>query len=241
MKKYCPQCGAEFQCMHQQIEVCHCASVHLNDEARTYLKKNYSDCLCHKCLVEVDARFKNKETALKTKQYVFIAVSLDGYIADKDGGIDWLQTVPNPENDDMGYQNFIEGMDAIIMGRRTFETVCSFDIEWPYQIPVFVFSNSYSGIPEPWVGKVELLQGSLKDGLNHLASQGYTHIYIDGGKTIQSFLNEGLIDEITLTTIPILLGGGSPLFGQLKAEQNLKLLKSKVYLNEIVQSTYVKK
>ena len=73
---------------------------------------------------------------------VFIATSLDGYIADKDGELDWLQSIPNPENLDMGWVDFIERIDAVVMGRNTFDMVCSFDCDWPYSKPVFVLSNS---------------------------------------------------------------------------------------------------
>ena len=73
---------------------------------------------------------------------VYIATSLDGYIADKDGGLDWLNSIPNPENVDLGFANFMERIDALVMGRATFETVCGFDVEWPYPKPVFVLSNT---------------------------------------------------------------------------------------------------
>ena len=77
---------------------------------------------------------------------VFIATSLDGYIADKDGGLDWLNSIPNPDNLDMGWVNFIDRIDALVMGRRTFDKVCSFNCEWPYCKPVFVLSNSLESI-----------------------------------------------------------------------------------------------
>ena len=86
---------------------------------------------------------------------VFIATSLDGYIADKDGGLDWLQSIPNPENLDMGYVDLIGRIDALVMGRKTFEKVCSFDCDWPYSKPVFVLSNSMKSIPEGYEGKAE--------------------------------------------------------------------------------------
>jgi dihydrofolate reductase len=80
---------------------------------------------------------KTKEQVNK-KNSVFIATSSDGYIADKNGGLDWLNTVPNPENNDMGYEEFNRGIDALIMGRKTFETVMELDIPWPYDKPVFI-------------------------------------------------------------------------------------------------------
>ena len=85
---------------------------------------------------------------MKGRNTVFIATSLDGYIADINGGIDWLHEVPNPDNHDMGYKTFTSQIDGIVMGRTTFETVCSFDIEWPYQKKVFVLSNTLTKVPE---------------------------------------------------------------------------------------------
>lgn len=172
---------------------------------------------------------------------VFIATSLDGYIADSKGGLDWLNIIPNPDQVDMGYESLMARIDGLIMGRNTFETVCSFDVEWPYTKPVFVLSNTLKKIPKEYEGKVELVQGALKDVLAHLNNKGYTQLYIDGGATIQSFLKEDLIDELIITTIPILLGGGVPLFGDLGQAKELELVESKNYLNQIVQSHYKRK
>jgi dihydrofolate reductase len=172
---------------------------------------------------------------------VFIAQSLDGYIADKEGGLDWLNSIPNPENIDMGYGNFIEGIDAIVMGRNTFETVCNFDIDWPYEKPVFVVSKTLQMLEEPFNKKAELINGSIPEILTTLNQRGYNRLYIDGGKTIQSFLKEDLIDELIITTIPILLGGGSRLFMELPKQQKFEHIGTKVFLNEIVQSHYRRK
>ena len=92
---------------------------------------------------------------------VFIATSLDGYISDKDDGLDWLQSIPNPDNLDFGWGDLINRIDALIMGRKTFEKVCSFDCPWPYSKPVFVLSNSLSSLPEEYDGKAELINGPL--------------------------------------------------------------------------------
>ena len=104
---------------------------------------------------------------------LFIATSIDGYIADKNGEIDWLQTIPNPENIDMGYSRFTEQIDALVMGRRTFETVCGFDIDWPYQKPVFVLSNTLEEIPEKLKDKAQLVKGTLIDVLDEVNRSGY--------------------------------------------------------------------
>lgn len=169
---------------------------------------------------------------------VFIARSLDGYIADRKGGLDWLNMVPNPDHRDLGYEKFMESVDAIVMGRATFEVVCSFDMDWPYNRPVFVLSNTLSSLPEKYKGKAELIKGSLSRILEEIHQKGFTRLYIDGGTTIRNFLKKDLIDELTITTIPILLGGGSPLFGELPAEMEFEHVKSVLYLDALVQDTY---
>ena len=175
------------------------------------------------------------------KNSVFIATSLDGFIADENGGIDWLHSTPNPENDDMGYSDFMSNVDALVMGRLTFETVCGFDCDWPYEKPVFVLSNSLNEIPESHRGKAHLVNGDLTKIISQIHSKGYDRIYIDGGTTVQNFLKEDLIDEIQITTIPILLGGGFPLFSELSGKLEFELIESKVFLNQVTQTKYRRK
>jgi dihydrofolate reductase len=169
---------------------------------------------------------------------VFIAISLDGYIADKNGGIDWLDSIPMPDNIDMGYDDFTSQIDALVMGRITFETVCGFDIDWPYQKPVFVLSTTLTEIPEKFKGKAHLVKGTVPEVLKQIHQKGFFRLYIDGGVTIQSFLREDLIDELVITIIPVLLGGGSPLFSHLSKELEFECIESKVYLNKIVQNRF---
>jgi len=172
---------------------------------------------------------------------VFIATSLDGYIADKNGGLDWLHSIPNPDNIDMGYAEFTSQIDALVMGRTTFETVCRFDIDWPYKKPVFVLSNNLTEIPEEYKGKVELVKGNLKTLIETIHNKGFNHLYIDGGKTIQSFLNEDLIDEIIITIIPYLLGGGVPLFAESPKRLDFECVETKIFLKQVVQNRFVRK
>lgn len=122
---------------------------------------------------------------------VYIATSLDGYIADKNGNLDWLHSIPNPEGNDFGFADFMDRVDALVMGRNTFETVCGFDCEWPYSKPVFVISNSLNTIPNNYKDKAFLVNGELRDILTELNSKGFNDLYIDGGKTVQSFMAEG--------------------------------------------------
>ena len=169
---------------------------------------------------------------------VFIATSLDGYIADRHGGIDWLHTIPNPDHLDLGYGAFMAEIDALIMGRYTYETVQGFDAPWPYTVPVFVLSDRLETIPEDLADRVYVVKGTLRDVLDQIHRRGHHHLYIDGGRTIQSFLRENLIDELTVTRLPILLGGGVPLFGDLPTSLPFKHIHTVVWLDAMVQSHY---
>jgi dihydrofolate reductase len=171
--------------------------------------------------------------------YVYIAASIDGYIATSDDGVDWLHEEPNPDNDDYGYTEFIKTIDALVMGRNTFEKVLTFG-EWPYQKKVFVLSTLLTQIPEGLEGKVEILSGSLSDVLSEIEDQGFRNLYIDGGKLIQSFLSEDRIDELIVTRIPVLLGSGIPLFGKLGTPLKFKHIDTVVHSNALVQSRYAR-
>ncbi|MEH6578630.1 MAG: dihydrofolate reductase family protein [Amphritea sp.] len=172
---------------------------------------------------------------------VYIATSLDGYIADKDGGLDWLHSIPNPDNLDLGWADFMGQIDALVMGRNTFETVCGFDVQWPYPKPVFVLSNSMTSIPEAYSDKAEIVSGPLLQVVDSLNAKGFTNLYIDGGNTIQSFLQADLIDEMIITQIPILLGGGVPLFSALSKPITFEFVSTKVQLDAMVQTHYRRK
>lgn len=175
---------------------------------------------------------------MKTKNSVFIATSLDGYIADKNGSLDWLNEIPNPENNDMGYMEFMSTVDALVMGRTTVEIVCGFDVDWPYTKPVFVLSNTLTQLPNNLIEKAFLVKGTLTHVLKQIHKKGYYRLYIDGGTTISSFLKEDLIDEMVLTTIPVLLGGGPSLFSELPNELKFELIGTKTYLSQITQNHY---
>ncbi|MDA3818024.1 MAG: dihydrofolate reductase family protein [Prolixibacteraceae bacterium] len=178
---------------------------------------------------------------MERKNKVFIAASLDGYIADKNGGLEWLNSISNPDNIDMGYAHFMNDIDAIVMGRVTFETVCDFDVDWPYNKPVFVLSRTLKKVKEEYKSKAELMSGSPEEILDVVNQRGFYNLYVDGGRTIQNFLKKDLIDELIITTIPILLGGGSRLFSDLPEELEFELVDSEVFLNQIVQNHYKRK
>jgi len=171
--------------------------------------------------------------------FVFIAASLDGFIARQNGDFSWLDTsAPTIEDEDYGFAEFYSSVDALVMGRKTYETALGF-AEWPYAGKrVVVLSHTSITIPSHLTGSVEWMSGSLYEVARHLEDSGSHRVYVDGGQTIQGFLQAGLINEITLTTIPILLGEGIPLFGSFRRELLLQLLKSQPYPNGFVQTKY---
>ena len=169
---------------------------------------------------------------------VFIGTSLDGYIADKNGGLEFLQSVPNPENDQLGFPEIMDSIDALLMGRKTYETVLGFGGDWPYSKPVFVLSSTLSSLPEHLQGKVEIVSGTIEEVVQRLNQKGFKNLYIDGGKLIQSFLQKDMIDELIISQLPILIGGGTSLFGELESHLMFENIGTEVLLNAIVQSRY---
>lgn len=171
--------------------------------------------------------------------YVYIAASLDNHIAGPGGVLDWLNEIPNPTKSDYGFAEFLRGIDAVVMGRNTFETVLGFDA-WPYSIPVFVLSRSLSALPGNTVGKAELIRGEPVEVVQVLGARGFHNLYVDGGLTIQGFLAADLIDELIITRVPILLGGGVPLFGSLPREMKFRLVSTELLNETLVKSHYVR-
>jgi len=172
------------------------------------------------------------------KTTAYIGTSLDGFIARKDGAIDWLVQFENQEVNKT-YAEFINEIDAMVIGRGTFEKVLTFPF-WPYEQQVFVLSNHIKQIPDNLKEKVTLLSMEPKELLDYLSKKGYSTICVDGGKVIQSFLKENLIDELIITKVPILIGSGIPLFGQLDKDLLFKHIHTNVYSNGLVKSLYVK-
>jgi dihydrofolate reductase len=169
--------------------------------------------------------------------YVYIATSLDGFIAASDGKLDWLEEIPNPEKNDFGYSEFMRGIDAIVMGRKTFEKVLTFGV-WPYDKPVYVPSKSKLTIPKEVEDKVEIITGNPKKLVDQLKAKGYQNLYIDGGITIQGFLNEDLIDEMIITRVPVLLGNGIPLFNNLTQRLDFNHVRTEIFNEMVVKSHY---
>ncbi|MFS2024039.1 dihydrofolate reductase family protein [Massilia sp. CT11-137] len=173
-----------------------------------------------------------------TTGHVFIATSLDGYIARPDGDIGWLLARDDP-NEDHGYDTFIADKDAIVMGRGSYEKVATFD-PWPYDRPVLVLSRQLAGTPVPdrLRGKVRFADLSPPDAMRALAQDGARRVYVDGGQVVQAFLRAGLIEDMVITTVPVLIGAGRPLFGALPADRDLALVASRSFPSGLVQSTY---
>ena len=168
---------------------------------------------------------------------VYIATSIDGFIAKKNGDINWLMDIPNPEGSDFGFNEFMNSVDAIVMGRLTYEQVLKFS-EWPYIKPVFFLISTNISVPEFLNDKVNIIKGNPKSIIEKLNSMQYSNLYIDGGKTVQEFLKEDLIDELIITRISILLGDGIPLFSKLINDQKYEHLATEIFNNTLVKSHY---
>lgn len=171
---------------------------------------------------------------------VFVAASLDGFIARPDGELDWLDeaNAQVPPDEDCGFAEFLSTVDAIVMGRSTFEKVLTFGL-WPYgERPVFVLTRNPLEISAELPDSVRFADLPPDELLERTADSGYRHVYVDGGGTIGSFLATGAIDRLTVTLIPILLGSGLPLFGALPADVRLSLEASRVFEFGFVQLTY---
>jgi dihydrofolate reductase len=173
---------------------------------------------------------------MTVKVSAYIAASLDGFIARKNGGLDWLPA-GEEGGEDFGYAEFMSTIDHIVMGRNTFEKVLTFG-GWHYDKKVIVLTSRDLTIPPELAGKVEMLHLSPRELIHDLSGRGAKNIYLDGGVTIQLFLRESLVDEMTITTIPILLGEGLPLFGELEKDIKLELIKSQSFKNGFVQNKY---
>ena len=165
---------------------------------------------------------------------VFVGTSLDGFIARPDGSFDFL---PADGGEPHGYEEFIASVDAIVMGRNTFETVLAFP-EWPYgDKRVVVLSSRVLDLTAAG-GVVEQKAGRPETIVAELAATGAHHLYVDGGDTIQRFLRAGLIDRLIITRVPVLIGEGIPLFGSLPHDVRLRHVATRQYPSGLVQSEY---
>jgi dihydrofolate reductase len=172
----------------------------------------------------------------RVKASVFIATSLDGFIAREGGGLDWL---PADGGEPHGYTEFIATVDALVIGRKTFETVLSFG-GWGYGTkPVVVLSRTLSAVTVPDGAVCEVMAGTPREIVARLADRGMKHLYIDGGVTIQGFLEARLIQRLIITRVPVLLGRGIPLFGPLSHDIRLEHVATRSFPSGLVQSEYL--
>ncbi|MCG7587597.1 dihydrofolate reductase family protein [Photobacterium sp. OFAV2-7] len=175
---------------------------------------------------------------------VYIATSVDGFIAKKDGSVDWLHTAGKPDVEvDTGWDDYLASVDCLIMGRSTMEVISAMNLtaeQWPYgDIRIIVLSNTLKEAPDNMKGRVEMYSGDIDTLVTRLENEGHQHAYIDGGATIQTFLNLELINEMIITRAPVLLGEGIPLFGKTSKEIRLEQAKATAFANDFVQVTYM--
>jgi dihydrofolate reductase len=169
------------------------------------------------------------------KASVFVGTSLDGFIARANSDFDFLFPSGNEPH---GYDEFMSTVDALVIGRNTFEKVLTLST-WPYgQKPVFVLST-HALLTAPAGVVVERMSGSPAEIVSQLGARGVEHIYVDGGVTIQRFLEAGLIQRLTITRVPVLIGAGIPLFGALQSDIVLSHIATRQYASGLVQSEYV--
>lgn len=168
------------------------------------------------------------------KTSVFVGTSLDGFIARENDGLDFLPADPG---EDHGYREFFDSVDVLIIGRRLYDVALGFE-SWPYGAKqVFVLSTKDIA-PPPAGAAVERLSGEPAEVLAIVERRGFQHAYVDGGITIQRFLNAGLIDRLVITTVPVLIGTGIPLFGPLDHDIRLRHVRTKVLGSGLIQSEY---
>lgn len=170
--------------------------------------------------------------------HVFIATSLDGFIARENGDIDWLLE-HDQGGEDHGYNDFIRDIDAIVMGRGTYESARSMG-DWFYTRPVLVLSAQLAQqvVPSELRGKVRFSGKSPEEAMAMLQSEGARRAYVDGGRIIQSFLALDLISDMVITRVPILLGTGRPLFGGGQRDVVLAHKGTRSFPSGLVQSRY---
>jgi dihydrofolate reductase len=169
------------------------------------------------------------------KASVFVGVSVDGFMARPDGALDFL---PKDGGEPHGYDEFMAGIDTLVIGRKTFETVLAYP-KWPYgDKRVVVLSRGPLDLLSVQGGRVEQMSGDPAQIAAKLASSGTRSVYVDGGVTIQGFLRAGLIQRLIITRVPVLIGRGIPLFGALPGDVRLRHVATQAYRSGLVKSEY---
>ena len=181
-----------------------------------------------------------KEDKVVPECAVFVGVSLDGFIARSNGDLDWLMGEGGGESAEYGYNEFIADIDAIVMGRKTFEKALTFD-KWYYGKKRVVVLTDHSidlSVAQGRGGVVEVMAGSPVEIVDKLVTSGARRLYVDGGITIQEFLRAGLIQRLIISRLPVLIGIGIPLFGSLPRDIRLSHIATRTYPGGMVQSEY---
>ena len=173
------------------------------------------------------------------KVSAYVGISMDGFLARKDGDFQWLEVFAD-EDANKAYESFLQGIDAIVIGRKTLEAVLKFPV-WPYQKDVFVLSNTLKELPGKARGNTSILSLKPAELLAFLKEKGFVQICVDGGRVIQDFLAAGLIDEMIISIVPVLIGSGIPLFSQIDHDISFILIRSEVQANGLVRNHYVRK
>lgn len=170
--------------------------------------------------------------------HVMMAISLDGYVARKDHTLDWLMK-QDTQGEDHGFEDFQNSIDVIVMGTGSFKTVLGFD-QWAYTKPVVVLSRSLSAedVPGHLAGKVEISRLDPVSLMSDFSKRGYECVYVDGGAVVQSFLRAGLVSDMRITLIPILIGSGIRLFGDLEEDIDLVLENVREFKSGLVDLRY---
>lgn len=168
----------------------------------------------------------------------YVGVSVDGFLARPDGELDFLDA-GDPPDTDLGWSAFLGSVDALVMGRNTYDFVIASGFEWPYGERLVVVLTSRSlEIPEHLAGRVEASKAQPAALLLELGERGMEHVYVDGGLTVQAFLRAGLIDELIVTSVPTLIGEGIRLFGTLDGDVRLAHVNTEAFANGMVQTHY---
>lgn len=169
----------------------------------------------------------------RPKISIYIAMSIDGYIARQNGELDWLE-YGHEGDEDYGFKKFIDTVDVIVLGRNTYEVVSGFD-HWPYEgKKVIVLSNTLNHVRK----EAELFSGELCALASKLHSEGFQRVWVDGGVTVSKFLEAGLVDDMTISVIAMILGSGIPLFNTMNQEQKCRLISTQSYPSGLVQLKY---
>jgi len=174
----------------------------------------------------------------KREVILFIAMSLDGYIAKDNGDISFLSAVESPP-EDYGYGDFIKSVDTVIMGRKTYEKIQTFGIDFPHgDKKCYVISRSKKG----YDGTVEFYHGDLVKLIAAIRKESGLNIFVDGGaELVFELMQRDLIDKYIISVIPVFLGAGIPLFKPGRPESPLKLVRSVTFPSGLAQLWYEKK